>query len=579
MKKMKSLLLLGITVIFIAVIYLAAEHDHGKKKLSISVAEKVTSMDPAVAFDDYTLTVTGQIYESLFDYHYLKRPYEIVPVIASDYPQYLDSGKTIRISIKKNVHYHDHPAFKGQKRFVKAQDFVNQIKRLAFKPLNSPGTWFFAEKLKGFKDFQDRVGDNWENIFTENLEGIQAVDDYTLDFHFIQKEIQSIHYLTMTLVIPLPEEVIRYNQNDFSKNTCGTGPFILDRFSQKQFTLKRNIEYRDVKYPTSGDRFANTKKLLRDQLYKIPFLDEITINVIADEKESWEQFLDKKIDILIVPQTFKDKFISSDGFVPEEIEAIAAEVSHSPSLSVRWLSFNMNDPLWGTNKKLRQAIAYAIDIDLYIKQVVDSSKLAANSIFNPGINGYRPQKMRPYSYSIEKAKLKLEEAGYKDGVGLPELHFYTRTDKAHQVKFVNYLKTQLAQIGIKLVPHIQSFREYLKLARSPNNPMQFWLDGWIYDYPDPENILQLLISSNGPGLNKSRYKSLEYDKAYKNYVSSSLPLERAQYLKRAEEIVDEDLPWIMLSYESNLIVVQRRVQNFRWSSIIRNYFKYLDVED
>ena len=121
--------------------------DIAKKAAEILKDEKVDSLDPAISFNDYSLTVTGQIYEPLYHYHYLKRPYEILPLLADDSPRFLNDGKTMRIKIKKDVLYHPHPAFKGKARYVVAQDFLNQFKRMAVKSLKSPGVWFFADKL------------------------------------------------------------------------------------------------------------------------------------------------------------------------------------------------------------------------------------------------------------------------------------------------------------------------------------------------------------------------------------------------------------------------------------------------
>ena len=577
--KLNKNLLVAVCLVLIALLggYFLRQK-HGEKNMTVALSEKISSLDPATAFDDYALTVTGQIYEPLYHYHYLKRPYEIIPLLAEDFPLFRNDGKTMRIKIKKGIRYHDHPAFKGESRYVKADDFLNQFKRLALKTLNSPGVWFFAEKLKGFKAYQETLGDNWENIFKYDLPSVEVVDEFTIDIHFIQKEVQSLHYLTMAFVVPIPEEVIRWHENDMNQMTVGTGPFFLDWFNESELMLRQYPLYREQRYPSAGDRFANTKNLLRDQSLKIPFLESVLVQIQTNGDQAINKFLNQEIDMMLVPTNYEDKVMPGASDITDKLQKIEAEVSYSPSLSVRWLSFNMRDPIWGKNIQLRRAIAHAIDLDEYTRDVIDRSKLVANSIYNPGIFGYRPSKTRPYQYSIEIAKKLLKEAGYPNGKGLPELHFYSRSDKPQQKVLADFLKEQLGQIGIKLVIHIQTFKEYLTKARSNNNPMQMWLDGWIYDYPDAENILQLLLSTNGAALNKTGFKNIKFDRLYNEYVSDFSQDNRQKLLYQMENIVDENCPWIMLSYENNAMMKQKRIQNLRWSNIIRDSFKYIDLE-
>lgn len=563
------------------VAFFATSHLKEKKRkvFRVSIAEKINDIDPAIAFDDYSLTATSQAYESLYQYHYLKRPYEIIPLLADGMPEFLNGGKTLRVHLKKGILYHPHPAFKGEKRTVKAQDFINQFKRLAFKPLKSPVEWFFAGKLVGFDEFQEKVGEDWQNILKENLSGIKVVDDYTFEISFYKPEVQTLHYLTMPVVVPIPEEVIIYEKNNLSKVEVGTGPFYIDTTSDTHVVLKRFKEYRDATYPTTGDRFANINKLLQDDHKKIPFLDEIIIDNFENDEITWSKVLDREIDMLLVPQSLNDKVSSQDSFIPKELDELGIKLSYGLSLSAKWLSFNMKKSPWGTNFLLRKAIAHSLDLDEYTKKITNNTKLVANSIFNPGIKGYRPEKKRTYEYSLEKGKLALKEAGYEDGKGLPSLHYYTRGDRSDQVDFAYFLKASLEKVGINVITHIQSFADYLKNARSKDNQMEAWLDGWIYDYPDPENIMQLLVSTVGPALNKTRFKNNDFDNTYRNYVHSGFLDERESYLLKAEDIIDENLPWIMLSYESNMILTQKRVKNFRYSSIIRNSFKYVDLEN
>ena len=127
----------------------------GKKQdgvLTMGMIKGVSSLDPAKAFDGKSLKLIAQSYEPLYQYHYQIRPFKIIPLLAEGMPQW--KGTELIIKIKKGVSYHNHPAFGGKTRFVKAQDFINQLKRVAFKPLGSPGYGYF-DVIEGFEEFSN----------------------------------------------------------------------------------------------------------------------------------------------------------------------------------------------------------------------------------------------------------------------------------------------------------------------------------------------------------------------------------------------------------------------------------------
>lgn len=544
------------------------------------IAEKITSFDPAVAFDDYSLLLLSQTYEALYQYHYLKRPYEIVPLLAEDLPKVSKDGTRFIIKIKQNIPYHDHPAFKGSTRYLKAQDFVNQIKRIAFKPVNSKGRWLFEGKVKGFNEFSDKIGDDLELMLSEKLEGVIAKDEYTLEFQLTKKDLQFPHYLTMNFLVPIPEEVIRYTHNDLKDSLTGTGPYYLDSWIEdKEYHLKKFKGYREDFYPTSGDRYANTKNLLSRKKLKIPIVENLFFIVEPSSQKQWEMLIADDVDILEVPPEYVSLLTDTVAGLPEDILSRKIQLKYAPSLSARWLGFNMNDPIVGGEKNylLRKAIAYAIDRRAYKKEIFQNNCLEANSIFNPGILGHDPSQQLPYQFNLAKAKEFLTEAGYPEGKGLPELVYSTRNTRASGIVEAEFFKDQLKKIGIKVKINPLDWGDFQRLARA--GKLQMWTDGWIYDYPDAENILQLLISSNHPGNNKSAYHNPKVDQLYESYISEPNQARKVEILHELEEKVLDDLPWIMLTYQSAYLLHQNRLKNFRHSSIIRNFMKYIEIEE
>ena len=118
-----------------------------------------------------------------------------------------------------------------------------------------------------------------------------------------------------------------------------------------------------------------------------------------------------------------------------------------------------------------------------------------------------------------------------------------------------------------------TFNEFLKQGRA--GKLQFWTDYWIYDYPDAQNILQLLYSKNFPGINKSAYHNQIVDKYYEEILRSISNERKLEYIRKIELELYKDMPWIILSYDRSYYIANNRVLNLKKSSFIRNYFKYL----
>lgn len=551
--------------------FIAGEVD---KTLKMALSRPIKSFDPAIAFNDDSLKVIGQSFETLYQYHYLKRPYEVIPLLAEGMPKISSDGRTYTIKIKEGVQYHNHSGvFKGP-RYVKAQDFINQIKRLAFKPIKSTGTWLFSGKIRGFDEFSKEVGDSFEKMLSTPIAGVKAMDDLTLRIELTRPEPNMLYFLCMTFTTPVPKELLEANNNDLTETLVGTGAFYLESKYGNELTFKKNTNYRPEKYPSAGDRYANTQKLLISSSERLPFLDGIVFKTIEDEGKRWDAFMNGELDILSVPKKFLVNIVQGDSEVKEDLQERGIKIKHFSSISSRWLGFNMSDPILGKNLSLRKAIAHAIDFDQYIEVMSNNTNLKANSIFNPSIPGYNPSRQMSYHYDLEKAKELLKEAGFK--AGELELTYSTRGSQSIHMEEANFIKDQLSNIGINVKVNVLDFSEFLKKGRA--GELQFFTDNWIYDYPDAENVLQLLVSSNAPGINKSVYKNSQVDSLYNKLVKTLEKHTRLSIMREIENVVDREVPWVMLMFESSYILHSPHIKNFRKSYFIRNHLKYIKKE-
>lgn len=564
--------------LFLALIILSTactKQSNRSDQLNISVTGQISTLDPANCYDAVCYVPVGQIYEQLFEIEYLKRPYSLRPLLAEGFPAISSDHLKYTFKIKKGIRYHASDLIpKG--REVKAQDFVNQIKRLAFQGTRSQGFWLVDQKIKGLNQWRERVGTDLELFFRDNVPGVYAADDHTLVIELTRPYPQLLWALSMAFTTPIPEEAIRATKNDFRDRFAGTGPYIITKFNLAQeVVLVKNDHYSSSVYPSQGDRFAHEHGLLKDAGVKLPFVKNIRIQVIEETQTEWLNFMAKKIDIVNLSKDQYPLALNQDGSLKSEITKQNIQLQASPTLIYWWIAFNMKDTLM-QNLNLRKAIAYGVDVNRYIELFTYNIAQKANSIYPPGVAGYSPSTDLPYKYDLAQAKEYLKKAGYPDGKGLPKLTFDVRGTDTRKRQMGEFIQQQLRNLGIDVEVRLNTFPAFLEKSRA--GELQFWQGGWILDYPDAENVLQLLTTANlPPGPNSSQYSNPEFDKMFNELRELEDGDRKFELMKKMEETVNRDLPWSMQYYSRNYILYHEHLKNFRYSDIIYNNLKYLKV--
>jgi oligopeptide transport system substrate-binding protein len=549
----------------------------GKKPdtLSLSLSSEISTMDPANCYDQICYMPVTQVYESLFEMEYLKRPYTLKPLLAENFPIVSKDRLTYTFKIKTGIKYHDSEIVpKG--RTVQAQDFINQIKRLAYQGTTSQGWWLFDDKIKGLNEFREKAGTDLEKFFSLQVDGLRAPDEQTLVIELTRPYPQLLYALAMTFTTPVPAEAIKATKNDLNNHFCGTGAYyIVSHNNSQEVILKKFPQYNSSNYPAQGDRYAHENGLLKDAGAKLPFIENIRLVVIKEAQTDWLNFMTQKIDMVNLTKDHYHVALTADGKLKQEIKDKNIKLQATPTLTYWWLQFNVKDPVV-KNINLRKAIAHAVDIDRYIELFTYNIAQKANSIYPPGIPGYSPSSDLPFKYDLVKAKEYLAKAGYPDGKGLPALRYDVRGTDSRRRQMGEFIQKELSNIGINVIVSLNSFPAFLEKSRK--GELQFWQGGWILDYPDAENVLQLLYSENvPPGPNSSQYSNPEFDKLFQRLKGLEDGAEKFALMAKMEEMINEDMPWVMQYYTRNYILFHDYLQNFRYSDIISNNLKYLKL--
>ncbi len=584
---MKKIILVAASLLAISAVFVACTkkeaHGPNYKLVRVPLGDDVKTLDPANAYDTVSLSVMPLAVESLFQYAFLKSPLELEPLLAESMPEVSKDKKTYTIKIKKGVMFQDDPAFaNGKGRELKAKDFVYAWKRLLIPALQSNGTWIFEDKVVGYTELKKAIAEDKTKSIEERLaadfEGMKAVDDYTIQIKLIQPYPQLLHVLAMGFGAPVAKEVTdKYGHEGLNERMVGTGPYVLKQnIRGSKIILVKNPSFRGEKFPSAGDAKAKEAGMLADAGKALPFTDEIQFQIFKEEQPSWLQFQKGNLEVSGIP---KDNFSTAvrAGNLSPDLSAKGIQLTKGEEPAIWYLNFNMKDKLLGSNINLRKAIVRAVDRDYMIDLFLNGRGVKATSVIPRDIAGYTARKEVIGDFNLVEAKKYLAKAGYPEGKGLPVIRYDLRGASTSSRQQADYIVKALDQIGVKIQVEVNTFPAYLEKEKNGN--LQFFMGGWVADYPDPENFLQLLYGKNAsPGPNSSNWKNAEFDKLYEKVAAMTPSKERTELVRKAEQIAFDDAVWSMLYYPIRYDLFHAWVKNYRPNPLILNDLKYMDVD-
>jgi len=347
----------------------------GDNTLYTSFTERPKHLDPVQSYAENEYAFIANIYQPPLQYHYLKRPYELIPFGAETVPQpvYLDAaGRALPdnasaarvafseyvIHIKKGVRYQPHPAlavddagkpryhalkaadlrgvntladfkYTGTRELV-AADYVHQIKRLAHPRLHSPILQLMTEYVVGLKEFADMLekaaaalpDDVAIDLTRYELEGVRVIDRHSYAVRVRGKYPQFAYWLAMPFFAPVPPEADRfYDQPGMvQKNISldwypiGSGPYMLTvNNPNRQMVLERNPYYQGETYPDTGEPDDAAAGLLADAGKPLPFIDKVVFSLEKEQIPYWNKFLQGYYDASGIASDTFDQAVQFSG--------------------------------------------------------------------------------------------------------------------------------------------------------------------------------------------------------------------------------------------------------------------------
>ena len=421
--------------------------------------------DPAISYSSDEYRFIRQIYEPPLQYHYLKRPYELIPLTAEAVPQprYLDANgqqllpnapaesvarAVYEIRIRPGTMYQQHPCFAktedGEWRYrnltksdvkgfdeVKdfpmtgtreliAADYVYQIKRMADPSLSCPIFSTLKDYILGIDVYSAAIAKGQKDA---PFPGVEVVDRYTYRVILKTKYPQFVYWLAMPFFSPMPKEAIDfYSQPAVEERNItidrfpvGTGAYRMETLlAHKEIVLVKNENFRVERYPSSGEPGDREAGFLDDAWEIVPFIPRVVYKLEKEQIPRWNKFLQGYYDTsAIYSDTFDSAVAFNDTGDPRTSEAMQAKdivLRTSVEPTVSYLAFNMLDDTVGgytaKKRKLRQAISIALDYEEYTEIFRNGRGVSSYSPIPPGIFGYEAGEngINRYVYNWDAAK-------------------------------------------------------------------------------------------------------------------------------------------------------------------------------
>ena len=554
------------------------------------------SLDPHKAGDVVSTRHALHVYETLLDY----KPFgetRLQPCLAESLPEYDTEKMTYTFTLRDDVYFADHKCFKeGKGRKLTAGDVVYSFKRLAALP-DSGGYWVIEGKITGLGEFRYKALEHiesdqpisWMAHLDSDVAGIKALDESRVQFTLTEPYPQFLYAITLSYgaVVPheaakkhdyrsiAPDDDFKPSSNlDMNVDAVGTGPYRLVSYDDDQIVYKRNPHYRAV----ALNNVPENHPLKRFEGDNLPLTDILRYRVIEDPAASFQAFLEGELVAIGLDREQFDEVISAealaagkygDDLLKEKYRKKGIHLLTYNEPTLHYISFNMEDETFGApagdkGRALRKAIALSIDRNRYINDFLNGRGEAASQLVPSGMLGHDDGcKLVNQTFDPEKARKLLKEAGFtvtetngewsttQDGkqVRLTVVH---RSTREATKDYAVFLTESAALVGIKLENELMTFAEFLK--RQDEGTGQAYDAGWVMDYPDAQNMLQLLYSPNkAPGINSARFDDDEYDVLYREMavmredVGTHADAKR-DLIMQMHHRIDTETPWVLMEY-------------------------------
>jgi ABC-type transport system substrate-binding protein len=559
-------------------------------RVSFQVAE--TGFDPQAISDLYSEFVNRHVFDALYYYDYVARPYKLVPNTAAALPEISADGLTWTIRIRKGIHFAPDPVFNNVKRELTADDYVYAWKRLLDPKVRSPYLFFVEDKFVGAGAAVEQAKKTGKFDYEAKLEGLHALDRYTIRIKLTSPDYVLLHNMTQTPMAAVAREAIeKYGAPENSwtmSNPVGTGPYLLKEWKRaNKIVLEANPNFRDEKFPDSADP-ADKALMTQMKGKKLPAIGRVEISIIEEDQSRYLAFESGQTDYEKLPYAMTDRAIADDKLKPEYAKR-GINWYRVPEPGLIFAYFNMDDPVVGGYEKekiaLRRAMAMGFNTEELVRVNFKGQGLIAYQPVPPNLSGHDPNVKPQTKYDPAAAKALLDRFGYKDcdGDGFRELPGCKplsveqgSATTARDREISELWKKNMDAIGIRMTFITAPWPELLKQAKQ--GKLQMWRLGWFSQISDGESFLGLVYGKRIGQNNYSRFNLPEYNKLFEEAKKLPDGPQRTALYRKMSDLIIAYAPWHMQMNRINNTLTHPWVIGYKQHAFYEHNWRYLDLD-
>ena len=492
------------------------------------------TLDPACASDAGSAEYIVEIFSGLVSFD---RDLNLIADIAEEIPTKENGGisadgTVYTFNIRRGVNFHD------GSRPVTADDFKFSMERsLDPRTLSTVGTVYLSD-IVGAKEFA--TGD------ADEVTGIRVVNNFTLEITIDAPKSYFLAKLTYPTAYVVDQREVGdstcFKGAEWTRNPNGTGPFKLEEWELGQRIVM-----------TPNDDFHLEPK---PSLAKVTYLLAGGSALVMYEND--------EIDLTGVG-------INDIERIRDPNEPLNAEFSEGPSLDTFYIGLNTQEPPFD-DLKVRQAFAMAIDKKVLAEVVLKDLVVPAEGVLPPGMPGFN-EELEGIPFDPERARKLLDEAGGPGSLG--EISLLSSGRGANVAPTITAVAAMWKEnLGVSVdLPQLQ-FGQFLQDL--DEGTFQAFSLGWIADYVDPQNFLDIKFHSQSDN-NETLYSNPEVDALLEEARTEQDQAKRLELYQQAEEIIVQDTAWIPLFHGKSNALTKPYVQDYFIAPFVIPNLRYVSI--
>lgn len=467
------------------------------------------TLDPALSSEMSSHTYVMQIFSGLVRLDNTAKP---APDIAESW-QRSDDGKTYTFFLRKGVKFHN-----GKQ--VTAHDFKYSWERACHPKTNSQTAATYLGDIVGVKEVLEGK--------TKEISGVKVIDDYTLQVTIDAPKAYFLAKLTYPTTFVVDQENVE-SSSKWWQRPNGTGPFKLKEWKQGELlVLERNENF--YRQP--------------------PKISNVVFHLLAGVPMSMYEM--GEIDVAPVFEEYIERVLDKSG-------PFYNQLSVFPELSLFYIGFNTMKPPFD-DMNVRKAFCYAVNKEKIIRLILKGMASEAWGILPPNMPGYSAE-IQGLKYDPDKAKELLTMSKYGNPRNLPPITLTVSGTGGSIPAYIGAMIMDWQQnLGVQvtvrqLEPDIFPYQIKYELDN-------MFFSGWIADYPDPQNFLEILFHSNAE-YNYGKYSNPAVDALLDEAAVEADEARRFSLYQQAEKIIVDEAACLPLWFNENYILVKPYVKNYR----------------